>query len=120
MNTQLIPHSMVGRVAQRFKILSEPVRLELLDTLQLNGELSVQALVDATGHRQANVSKHLNLMAREGVLNRRKEGLNVFYSIEDPSIQGLCLLVCGRLREEAKAAHQSLSRESKYAADIAA
>ena len=40
-------------------------------------------------------------MAREGILHRRKEGLQVFYQISDPSIHGLCILVCGRLRDEA-------------------
>jgi DNA-binding transcriptional ArsR family regulator len=91
---------MLEQAARRFKLLSEPVRLELLNQLQVRGEMNVQELVDATGHQQANVSKHLLLMAREGVLRRRKEGLNVYYGIEDPTISGLCMLVCGRLRQE--------------------
>ncbi len=99
MAKELVPPSMIEMAARRFKLLSEPVRLELLNRLQVSGEMNVQELVEATGYQQANVSKHLLLMAREGVLSRRKEGLNVYYGIEDPSISGLCMLVCGQLRQ---------------------
>lgn len=100
MSEELVPQTQIERAAQRFKILSEPVRLELLNQMQLHGEQTVSELVDATGHRQANVSKHLGLMAGEGLLNRRKEGLYVYYKISDPTLSALCMLVCGRLREE--------------------
>ncbi len=92
---------MLTKVAQRFKILSEPIRLQLINQLQVNHELSVSELVEATGHSQANVSKHLTLMAREGILSRRKDGLLAYYSISDPTINELCTLVCGRILEEA-------------------
>ena len=94
------------RVAQRFKVLSEPVRLMLLNQLQVHTEMAVQELVETTGQRQANVSKHLALMTREGLLNRRKDGLNVYYSIADPSLAQLCELVCTQLRTEAEAAYR--------------
>jgi ArsR family transcriptional regulator len=80
--------------------LSEPVRLELLNVLHANGEMTVRELVKTSGQNQANVSKHLNLMAKEGILSRNKEGLFVYYSIQDATIQGLCLLVNGRIRQE--------------------
>ena len=66
----------------------------------MEGEMTVQELVDATGYNQPNVSKHLNLMAQEGILSRNKEGLFVYYAIQDTTIQGLCLLVSGRIRQE--------------------
>ena len=100
MATELLPKPFIERVSQRFKLLSEPVRLELLNLLQLHGEMTVQELVDASGQSQANASKHLLLMARKGILHRRKEGLNVYYAIKDPTIQSLCLLVCTQLRQE--------------------
>lgn len=101
MANQLIPELLLERVAQRFKILSEPVRLQLLNHLMANGEMSVNELVEVLHQQQPNISKHLNLMAREGILRRRKAGLQVFYQIGDPSIHGLCILVCGQLRDEA-------------------
>lgn len=110
MANQLIPELLLERVAQRFKILSEPVRLQLLNHLMANGEMSVNELVEALDQQQPNISKHLNLMAREGILRRRKEGLQVFYQIGDPSIHGLCILVCGRLRDEVKT-HPALAED---------
>ncbi|WP_022835884.1 ArsR/SmtB family transcription factor [Salisaeta longa] len=99
----LIPDHLLPRVAQRLKIIGEPVRLELLNLLRVHGELSVQALVDASGHRQANVSKHLGIMMREGLVARRKEGVQAFYSLDDPSLPGLCVLVTNQLRQETDA-----------------
>jgi len=97
---QLLPPSKIDRVARRFRLLSETVRLEILNQLQVNGEMNVHELVEATGYQQANVSKHLLLMARNGILSRRKDGLKVYYTIEDPTISGLCMLVCSQLQQE--------------------
>ena len=100
MPASLLPAALLDRAARRFKILGEPVRLELLNWLHVHGETSVQALADATGQSQANVSKHLLLMAREGMLSRRKDGLRVFYAIEDPTLSTLCTVVCGQIQQE--------------------
>jgi len=86
-------------VARRFAVLSEPMRLRLLHAL-FDGEKSVNTLVEATGGTQANVSRHLQNLADAGLLARRKEGLQVFYSIADPSIFTLCELVCGSLEKQ--------------------
>lgn len=95
---------MLVEVARRFQMLSEPVRLELLNLLQVHEEQNVQQLVEATGQSQANVSKHLRLMAAEGMVGRRREGLYAYYSIADPTLAALCTVVCSRLREEATVA----------------
>lgn len=81
-------------MAQRFRALSDPLRLKLILAL-MPGEQNVSALVDATGAHQANVSRQLATLTRAGVLLRRKEGLSVFYSIADRSVFELCDLVCG-------------------------
>jgi DNA-binding transcriptional ArsR family regulator len=85
-------------VAERFRLLGDPLRLRLLQTLQ-RGERSVADLVAATGATQANVSKHLQLMLRGGVVQRRREGLFVYYSIRDARVFELCGLVCGSLTD---------------------
>ncbi len=100
MPTQILPKPLIERIAQRFKILSEPSRLELINLLVVNKEMNVMELVEATGQQQANVSKHLNHMAREGILSREKRGLNVYYRVSDPTIFNICLIVCDRLKEE--------------------
>ena len=86
-------------IARRFSVLSEPMRLRLLHAL-FDGEKPVNTLVEATGGTQANVSRHLQTLADAGLLARRKEGLQVFYSIADPSIFPLCELVCGSLEKQ--------------------
>jgi ArsR family transcriptional regulator len=89
----------IALIARRFAVLSEPMRLRLLQAL-MGGEMPVNALVQTTGGTQANISRHLQTLADAGVVGRRKNGLQVFYSIADPSIFDLCELVCGSLEKQ--------------------
>ena len=86
-------------VARRFAVLAEPMRLRLIQAL-FGGELNVNALVEETGGTQANVSRHLQTLTQAHILSRRKEGLQVFYAIADPTIFKLCELVCGSLEKQ--------------------
>ena len=86
-------------VARRFAVLAEPMRLRLIQAL-LGGEKNVTELVEATGGSQANVSRHLQTLTGAHILSRRKEGLQVFYKIADPTIPRLCELVCGSLEKQ--------------------
>jgi DNA-binding transcriptional ArsR family regulator len=100
-------------VARRFAALAEPMRLRLLQAL-FAGEKNVTELVDATGSTQANVSHHLRTLLATGVVRRRKDGLQVYYAIADPSIVKLCALVCGSLEKSLarQAGHLAGSRAS--------
>lgn len=91
---------MLEQAARRFQLLSEPTRLELLNLLHTHGEMTVQDLVSASGQNQANVSKHLALLAKEGMVAKRREGLFAFYHISDLSIVGLCLLMRSQLASD--------------------
>lgn len=93
-------------VARRFKVLSEPARLQLLIALE-HGEHHVTALVKLTNLTQANVSKHLGILMDVGMVDRRKEGLNAFYFISDAQILDLCELMCVKMEKEfaQKSAH---------------
>lgn len=86
-------------ISHRFSVLAEPMRLRLVHCL-FDGEQNVTQLVKATNGTQANVSRHLQTLTLAGILQRRKEGLQVFYSIADPSIFTLCELVCGSLEKQ--------------------
>jgi ArsR family transcriptional regulator len=96
-------------VAERFKVLAEPARLQLLQAL-MPGELSVGQLVETTGLTQANVSKHLQLLLIHNLVARRKEGLFVYYHIADQSVFQLCELVCNRLEREVRERQRRLVR----------
>ena len=95
-------------VAERFKALGEPARLQLLRCLQ-GGELSVNELVEETGLGQANVSKHLQLLHAMGFVTRRKEGLFVYYALADRNVFKLCDLMCGRIEAQLEAQQRLLA-----------
>ena len=99
MSKQLPPEA-IDLIADRFRVLAEPARLRILNTL-MRGDLTVTDLVKETGLNQANVSKHLRVLRAAGYVNRRKAGLYAFYAIADPSIEVLCQIMCGRLEEQA-------------------
>ena len=90
-----------AQVSQFFSLLAEPSRLKILFIL-CNGEQSVNAITEQAGSSQANVSRHLTALHREGILKRRKEGVTVYYSIGDEATLGICQSVCARVVEEMK------------------
>lgn len=94
-----LPEPLVELVAQRFRLIGEPMRIRLLDRLRTEG-LSVGELADALGASQQNVSKHLTSLHQAGIVARRKEGNRVVYSIADESIFALCEIVCGGLQSQ--------------------
>ena len=100
--------AVLGLIAERFKVLAEPVRLQLLTALR-GGEMTVGELVDETELTQANVSKHLQLLHAHGFVGRRKDGLHVYYRIADQSVFKLCDIMCGRLEADAAARRHLLA-----------
>lgn len=95
-------------VAARFKALSEPVRLQILNTLR-KGELTVGQLVEETELGQANVSRHLQLLYNLGFARRRRDGPFVYYALADQSVFQLCAIMCGQLATESKARRKVLA-----------
>jgi len=91
----------LGLIAERFRLLADPVRLRILHALA-NGEMPVTDLVRTTGTAQANVSKHLQMLLRAGLVSRRKEGLHVYYAVADQSVFQICDVVCGSLATHLK------------------
>ena len=98
------------QVADRFKVLAEPTRLQILRALG-EEEKTVGALVEELDSSQANVSKHLGILRRHRMVTRRKEGTNRVYRVADDSIFRLCELVCGRLEEEVRERRRALGAD---------
>lgn len=94
-----IPPELAEVIAQRLRIIGDPVRIRLLDTLR-DGERSVGELVDALGTKQQNTSNHLGVLAQAGIVSRRKSGTTVYYSVADDSVFALCEEVCGSLHNQ--------------------
>src|SRR5579864_1763926 len=89
-------------VAQRFRLLGEPMRLRILQLLEA-GERPVGEIVETLKSSQPNISKHLQALCQGGLIRRRREGLNVYYAIADPIVFRLCELVCRAATEHKRA-----------------
>ncbi len=85
-------------VAQHFKLLGEPMRLKILQAV-CGAPRTVNDIVSAVGATQANVSKHLSLLAAAGILTRNKDGQCVYYGMKDPLTLKLCELVHTQLAD---------------------
>ena len=88
-------------VADLFTVLADPSRLGLLYILKQRAEY-VSDLVEKSGLKQANVSKHLSILHDAGLVCRERNGNQIRYSIRDPLVFELCTLVCDKLRQRAE------------------
>ncbi|TYQ13074.1 UNVERIFIED_CONTAM: ArsR family transcriptional regulator [Acetivibrio alkalicellulosi] len=71
-------NQLVGKV---FKVLSSPTRIHILRLLK-DGPLCVCKIIEALGTEQSNTSQHLSSLKNVGLIQSRKEGLKVIYSIK--------------------------------------
>ena len=97
-----IPEDLAELIARRFRALSDPLRVRILDLLR-DQELSVTVLAEQLGAGQQNVSKHLVVLTDSGMLARRKVGTHVYYRIADEGVFALCEQVCGSLQDQVAA-----------------
>lgn len=95
-----LPPLLIEIVAARFKALGEPMRIRILDLLR-DGERTVSELADELGTTQQNVSKHIGVLQRAGVVAKRRDGVRAPYAITDETVLDLCGIVCGGVRREA-------------------
>lgn len=102
-----LPPAVLHQVARRFCLLGDATRLAILQSL-MGGPRSVNEIVNQTQSSQANTSRHLKVLHDAGVVGRRRQGLQVFYEIADPSIFQLCEIVCTSLVDKAAAEMKSL------------
>jgi DNA-binding transcriptional ArsR family regulator len=90
---------LVDLIAQRFRVLGEPMRIKLLDRLR-DGDATVGELQAALGASQQNISKHLGILHNAGMVIRTKDGTHARYSIADEGVFELCEQVCGGVRRQ--------------------
>ncbi len=107
-----LPDSLVDLIAERFRVIGEPMRIRLLDRLRA-GEQSVQELTEALETTQQNVSKHLGVLLRSGIVGRRKEGLHSYYRIIDDSVFAMCEQVCGSLQRDLATLTSTIERATR-------
>lgn len=101
-----LPPEALLDVAAYFQALSEPTRLQILNHLR-EREYNVGELAQLCGFTAANVSRHLTLLTKHGLVARESRGTSVYYRIADESVYALCDLVCGSIARQWERTQQS-------------
>jgi DNA-binding transcriptional ArsR family regulator len=94
-----LPQKALNEVAAYFQALSEPTRLQILNLLR-QGERNVGELAQLCGYTSANISRHLSMLTKQGLVAREGRGTSVYYRIADESVYALCDLVCGSIARQ--------------------
>ena len=94
-----LPREALQEVAAYFQTLSEPTRLQILNYLR-EGERNVGELAQLCDYSAANVSRHLGMLTKHGMVTRESRGTSVYYRIADEQIYALCDLVCGSIARQ--------------------
>jgi len=90
-----------ARQAEIAKAAAHPLRIGIIDFLR-DGEKCVCEIAVHVGSERSNVSRHLSVMVRAGVLTCRKEGLKVFYSLRTPCVAEFLSCVTRVVRQQAE------------------
>jgi DNA-binding transcriptional ArsR family regulator len=94
-----LPIEALKQVASYFQALSEPTRLHILSLLR-SGERNVGELAQLCDYTSANISRHLAILSKHGLVARESRGTSVYYRIADASVYALCDLVCGSIARQ--------------------
>jgi DNA-binding transcriptional ArsR family regulator len=92
------PEAQIDLVAGCFRALGDPTRLRILRALKA-GEMTVHDLVALFTWTQPNISRHLSILSRAGLVRKTKRGPFVYYSISDPRVFHLCDNVCSHIKQ---------------------
>jgi ArsR family transcriptional regulator len=100
---------LLERIADRLKAIADPMRLRILHALQA-GEHNVNDILGLVGSSQANVSKHLAVLKKAGLVDCRREGTSIFYFISDPAVFSICKICCDGLERQINADKEALEQ----------
>lgn len=103
--------------AEFFRTLAHPARIRVLEVLS-EGERSVGQLVPAVGIEASHLSQQLGVLRRANLVQTRKEGSNVFYSVSNPDIFEL-LAVAKRILTSSLIESRELLAELQGSTDMA-
>ena len=94
-----LPPEALTEIAAYFQALSEPTRLNILNLLRQQ-ERNVGELAQLCGFSAANMSRHLAMLTKHGLVTRESRGTSAYYRIADESVYELCDLVCGKIAHQ--------------------
>lgn len=84
-----------------FKLLSEPVRLQVLSSVCQEGQGTVGELATRLGLCQSVASRHIKMLFEGGLLEKKMEGARCVYGMADDTLCRLCILALEKLRSKA-------------------
>jgi ArsR family transcriptional regulator len=93
--------------AEIAKAIAHPLRIAIIDFLR-DGEQCVCDIAEHVGSERSNVSRHLSVMVNAGVLEFRKEGLKVMYSLKCACILDFFACVTGILKRQVRESEKLL------------
>jgi DNA-binding transcriptional ArsR family regulator len=84
------------QLASRLKAIAHPVRIAIIEMLSNDSRLSVTEIYQLLDIEQAAASHHLNIMKNKGILESRREGKKIFYSLQNESLSEIiqCVNKC--------------------------
>jgi len=88
-----------NRAAEIFRVMSAPMRLRIMSCL-CAGEKNVSELLEEVDTTQSNMSQHLSTLYQAGIVQKRRDGVQIYYSIANPSFVDLCRAVCTQIETE--------------------
>lgn len=101
---------MIEEVSGIFHALSDASRLKILRALlESKKPLNQGQVAEVTSLSQANASKHLSLLVRVGLVERRQDGNTVYFSPISPLVPQVCDIMCGHVAARIKSAYQSIT-----------
>ena len=83
----------IEKAAEVFRVMSAPMRLRIISCL-CSGEKNVGELLHEIDTTQPNMSQHLNTLYQAGVLDKRRDGVQIYYRIVNDNIVNICRAVC--------------------------
>lgn len=95
------PTEMFERAAELFRVMAAPMRLRVINAL-CDGEKNVSELLERIETTQPNMSQHLSMLYKAGVLSKRRDGAQIYYRIADKKIVNVCKAICLHVADDSE------------------
>ena len=96
--------AMFELAAETFRVMSAPMRLKIINSL-CDEEKNVGQLLEEIETTQPNMSQHLNTLFKAKILGRRREGVQIYYRINNERVVTLCRALCTQIAIDSDIAH---------------
>lgn len=82
--------------ASKLRAISHPMRIAIIDLLAKDSKLSVTEIYEKLDIEQATASHHLNILKNKGVLDSKREGKKIYYSLKNVTLTDIieCINKC--------------------------